>query len=98
MTSALDQVVQRNILALLQKLQDELAVSFMFITHDLNTVEAIADDVVVMRKGKVVEAGPKEEVLTPPFADYTGRLLASVPQMDPDWLSWVLAARSETKE
>lgn len=97
-TSALDQVVQRNILALLQKLQDELAVSFMFITHDLNTVEAIADDVVVMRKGTVVEAGPKAEVLKPPFTDYTGRLLASVPQMDPDWLSRVLAARSETKE
>lgn len=92
-TSALDQVVQSNILQLLQRLQDDLQVSFMFITHDLNTVEAIADAVVVMNKGKVVETGAKSDVLRPPFADYTGKLLASVPQMDPDWLSNVLAGR-----
>ena len=95
-TSALDPVVQRNVLQRLQKLQDELKVSFMFITHDLNTVEAIADDVVVMHQGQVVEAGPKAEVLTPPHPEYTGKLMASVPQMDPDWLTNVLAGRSLT--
>jgi peptide/nickel transport system ATP-binding protein len=93
-TSALDQVVQRNILQLLQKLQDDLQVSFMFITHDLHTVQAIADEVVVMNRGRVIDAGPKAEVLKPPFVDYTGKLMASVPQMDPDWLTNVLADRT----
>ena len=92
-TSALDQLVAEEVLKLLQKLQDDLRVSYMFITHDLATVRAIADDVVVMLQGQVVEAGPKNEVMSPPHHDYTQLLLSSVPEMDPDWLTRVLEAR-----
>jgi peptide/nickel transport system ATP-binding protein len=92
-TSALDQLVAEEVLKLLQKLQDDLRVSYMFITHDLATVRAIADDVVVMLQGKVVESGPKDEVMSPPHHEYTELLLSSVPEMDPDWLTRVLDAR-----
>ena len=85
-TSALDQLVAEGILELLQRLQNELGVSYLFITHDLATVKAIADDIVVMYQGKIVEQGPKQEILTPPHEDYTALLLASVPEMDPGWL------------
>ncbi|MGY6633222.1 MAG: ABC transporter ATP-binding protein [Alkalilacustris sp.] len=94
-TSALDQIVQEGILRLLERLQDSFGLAYLFITHDLATVRAIADDVVVMQAGRVVEAGPRAEVFTPPHAPYTERLLASVPQMDPDWLGGLLAARGE---
>lgn len=92
-TSALDQLVAEEILKLLQRLQNELHVSYMFITHDLATVRAIADDVVVMLQGRVVEAGEKNVVMTPPHHEYTELLLSSVPEMDPDWLDRLLAAR-----
>ena len=92
-TSALDQLVAEGILRLLARLQDDLGLAFMFITHDLATVRAIADEVVVMKEGFVVEAGPKEEMFTPPHHPYTDLLLSSVPEMDPDWLSRVLADR-----
>jgi len=85
-TSALDQLVAEGILELLQRLQNELGVSYLFITHDLATVKAIADDIVVMYQGKIVEQGPKQEILTPPHEDYTALLLSSVPEMDPGWL------------
>ena len=92
-TSALDQLVAEEILKLLQRLQDNFGVTYMFITHDLATVKAIADDIVVMLEGRVVEHGPKMEVLTPPHHEYTELLLSSVPEMDPDWLDNVLEAR-----
>ncbi|MGH1477841.1 MAG: ABC transporter ATP-binding protein [Geminicoccales bacterium] len=95
-TSALDQLVAEDILKLLQRLQDELSLSYMFITHDIGTVRAIADEVVVMFQGQVVESGPKTEMFTPPHHDYTELLLSSVPEMDPDWLSELLAARRRT--
>ncbi|MDJ0640226.1 MAG: ABC transporter ATP-binding protein [Paracoccaceae bacterium] len=85
-TSALDQVVQEGILKLLLKLQAELGVSYIFITHDIATVEAIADEIVVMHQGRVVEQGRKEDIFSPPHPDYTQLLLSSVPTMDPDWL------------
>lgn len=93
-TSALDQIVQEGILRLLDKLQTDLGLAYMFITHDLATVRAIADDVVVMQRGRVVEQGPKEEVFAPPHAPYTELLLSSVPEMDPDWLSNLLLERA----
>ena len=85
-TSALDQLVAEGILDLLLNLQKELNVSYLFITHDLATVKAIADEIVVMYQGAVVEQGTKAEILTPPYEPYTELLLSSVPEMDPDWL------------
>ncbi|MCK4985696.1 MAG: ABC transporter ATP-binding protein, partial [Desulfobacterales bacterium] len=85
-TSALDQLVAEGILKLLQALQKELRVSYLFITHDLATVKAVSDEMVVMLQGRIVEQGVKEDVLTPPFHEYTELLLSSVPEMDPDWL------------
>jgi peptide/nickel transport system ATP-binding protein len=89
-TSALDQVVAEEILKLLDRLQQELDLGYLFITHDLATVRAIADEVVVMLQGRIVEQGPKEEIFTPPHHEYTELLLSSVPEMDPDWLDRVL--------
>lgn len=92
-TSALDQLVAEGILRLLDRLQTELGLAYMFITHDLATVRAIADEVVVMQHGKVVEQGPKTEMFTPPHHPYTDLLLSSVPEMDPDWLTNLLDER-----
>ena len=92
-TSALDQLVAEGILDLLQNLQNELNVSYLFITHDLATVKAIADEIVVMYQGKIVEQGPKAKILEPPYEDYTELLLSSVPEMDPDWLDDLVERR-----
>jgi peptide/nickel transport system ATP-binding protein len=86
-TSALDQIVQEGILKLLDRLQQELNLAYMFITHDLATVKAIADEVVVMQLGRVVEQGPKGAMFRPPHEPYTDLLLSSVPEMDKDWLT-----------
>jgi peptide/nickel transport system ATP-binding protein len=92
-TSALDQLVAEGILRLLDKLQTDLNLSYMFITHDLATVRSIADEVVVMQNGKVVEQGPKDKMFRPPHHEYTDLLLSSVPEMDPDWLTNLLEER-----
>ncbi|MCG3268474.1 ABC transporter ATP-binding protein [Yoonia sp. I 8.24] len=92
-TSALDQLVAEGILRLLADLQDDLGLTYMFITHDLATVRAIADEVVVMKDGRVVEQGPKAEMFKPPHHAYTDLLLSSVPEMDPDWLTNLLEER-----
>ena len=92
-TSALDQLVAEGILQLLQDLQNELNVSYLFITHDLATVKAIADEIVVMLNGRIVEQGVKKEVLTPPYHKYTEVLLSSIPEMDPGWLDQLLLSR-----
>ena len=86
-TSALDQIVQEGILKLLMKLQKELNLTYLFITHDISTVRAISDQVVVMNFGEVVEQGLKADVFSPPHPDYTELLLSSVPEMDPNWLN-----------
>ncbi|MER9420714.1 ABC transporter ATP-binding protein [Mesorhizobium sp. M0306] len=93
-TSSLDQVIQEEILKLLMSLQKELSISYLFITHDLAIVNAIADEVAVMHRGRVVRAGEKNAVLSPPFDDYTQLLMSSVPQMDPDWLDGVIQTRA----
>ena len=95
-TSALDQLVAEEVLKLLLRLQKELGVSYLYITHDLATVKAIADEIVVMHRGRVVQSGPKSRVLTPPHEAYTELLLSSVPEMDPDWLDNLLAKRLVT--
>jgi len=96
-TSALDQIVQEGILKLLLKLQKETNVSYLFITHDIATVRAIADEIVVMYQGRVVQQGLKTEVLSPPHPPYTELLLSSVPEMDPDWLTRLLDKRAAAK-
>ncbi|MCV9961096.1 ABC transporter ATP-binding protein [Pararhizobium sp. BT-229] len=92
-TSALDPLVAEGILNLLLKLQEETAVSYVFITHDIAIVRAIADSVAVMHRGKLVRFGPKSKVLSPPFDDYTDLLLKSVPEMEIGWLEKVLTTR-----
>ncbi len=94
-TSALDQIVAEEILKLLLRLQKELKVSYLYITHDLATVKAIADEIVVMYQGRVVQSGSKSQVMTPPHHEYTAKLLSSVPEMDPDWLDDLLAQRRQ---
>ena len=77
--SALDVLVQDQILQLLKGLQDEMNLSYLFITHDLAVVRETADDIVVMRQGKVVEQGPADAIFADPQADYTRNLIDSVP-------------------
>ncbi|SDU59516.1 ABC transporter ATP-binding protein [Desulfobacula phenolica] len=95
-TSALDQLVAEGILNLLQDLQNKTNMSYLFITHDLATVKAIADKIVIMLKGKIIEQGEKKQVLSPPHHEYTDKLLASVPEMDPDWLDKLLEERASS--
>ncbi|MBB3285601.1 MULTISPECIES: ABC transporter ATP-binding protein [Rhizobium] len=92
-TSALDPLVAEGILKLLLKLQEEAHLSYVFITHDIAIVRAIADSVAVMHRGKLVRFGPKSEALSPPFDDYTDLLLKSVPEMEIGWLERVLTTR-----
>ncbi len=80
-TSALDVSVQAQILNLLRELQRELGISYLFITHNIGVVEYIADRVVVMRQGRVEEAGTTDAVLGDPQRDYTRTLLAAVPRL-----------------
>ncbi|MCZ0811604.1 MAG: ABC transporter ATP-binding protein [Pseudomonadota bacterium] len=86
-TSALDTVVAAAILDLLKELQGELGLSYMFISHDLSTVEAICDDVLVMYKGKVVEAMPATRMSQDATHPYSRLLISSVPQLDTGWLA-----------
>ncbi|WP_022705139.1 ABC transporter ATP-binding protein [Pseudorhodobacter ferrugineus] len=92
-TSALDPLVADGILKLLLNLQKIENVAYLFITHDLATVRAIADSIAVMYQGRVVRYGSKTEVLAPPFDDYTDLLLSSVPEMELGWLERTIANR-----
>lgn len=92
-TSALDPLVADGILKLLLALQAGEGVAYLFITHDLATVRAIADRIAVMYRGEVRRYGRKTDVLTPPFDDYTDLLLSSVPEMKLGWLEDVLQHR-----
>ena len=92
-TSALDPLVSDGILKLLLNLQKIEQVAYVYITHDLTTVTAIADSIAVMHCGKIVRYGTKSEVLSPPFDDYTDLLLASVPEMEQGWRESAIGRR-----
>ncbi|CAN5595121.1 dipeptide ABC transporter ATP-binding protein [soil metagenome] len=79
--SALDVSVQAQIVNLLEDLQDQLGISYLFIAHDLAVVEHISDFVLVMHHGKIVEAAPASEIYANPQHEYTKTLLAAVPQL-----------------
>ncbi|MFT5110799.1 MAG: peptide/nickel transport system ATP-binding protein [Parasphingorhabdus sp.] len=85
-TSALDSIVGANVIKLLTALRDKTGVSFVFISHDLSTVSSFADEIVVLYAGRVVEQGPTDEVLEPPFHPYTRLLISSVPELRIGWL------------
>jgi peptide/nickel transport system ATP-binding protein len=98
-TSALDQVVAAGILKLLDRLQKETGIAYMFITHDLGIVRNIAERTVVMYQGDVVEQGSTVDIFTPPQKQaYTRKLIASTPEMRTDWLDEVLRERGDLFE
>lgn len=82
--SALDVSVQAQIINLLEDLQDELGLTYLFVAHDLSVVHHICDRILVMYHGRVVEEGPVEEVFNNPQQDYTKLLLSAIPSPDPD--------------
>ena len=92
-TSALDSIVSSNVIKLLQKLRDQTGVSFVFISHDLSTVGSFADEIVVLYAGRVVEQGPVDEVLAPPYHPYTRLLISSVPELRVGWLEDTMKKR-----
>ncbi|AIR60714.1 ABC transporter ATP-binding protein [Cedecea neteri] len=92
-TSALDPLVAEEVLKLLRNLQEQLGLSYLFITHDLSTVKRIAQQVAVMYQGNVVAQGPTAQVFSAPMHSYTEKLLTSVPEMRPSWLDEVLGQR-----
>ncbi len=76
-TSALDRSVQAQIIDLLRDLQQRRRLSFLFISHDLEVVKALASEVIVMRRGRVVESGPAKDLFAAPREDYTKALFAA---------------------
>ncbi|GAA4910775.1 ABC transporter ATP-binding protein [Nesterenkonia rhizosphaerae] len=83
-TSALDVSVQARVLDMFAELQEQYDFACLFVTHDLAVVDQLADQILVMQKGRVVEQGRKEQILRSPREDYTKRLLAAAPVPNPD--------------
>lgn len=85
-TASLDQLVAKEILGLVRDLQEARSFACIFISHDIEVVRSVADDILVLQNGAAIECGQRDAVLERPSQDYTKRLLAAVPTMDPDWL------------
>lgn len=97
-TSSLDTIVSASIIRLLESFRDQFGMAIVFISHDISTIASIADRIVVMYDGEVVEEGSAAKVLHPPFHPYTRLLLSSVPQMRKGWLESVPASIMATRE
>src|SRR5699024_3301600 len=82
-TTALDVTTQKQILALIRELQEQQNTAVLFITHDFGVVAEIADRIVVMNRGRMVESGPRTDILSQPQQDYTRMLVSSVPSLTP---------------
>jgi ABC-type oligopeptide transport system ATPase subunit len=82
--SALDMSVQAQVLNLLQDLQQEMGLTYLFVAHDLNVVHHFCERTLVMYQGSVVESGPVEQIFANPVHDYTRLLLSAIPSIDPD--------------
>ncbi|MFF1296393.1 MULTISPECIES: dipeptide ABC transporter ATP-binding protein [unclassified Streptomyces] len=93
--SALDVTTQAQVVALLGELQRELGLALVFVAHDLAVVRQVSDRVAVMRRGRIVESGPADEVYDNPRDPYTEQLLAAVPALDPEVAARRRAARRE---
>ena len=93
--SALDVTTQAQVVALLGELQRELGLALVFVAHDLAVVRQVSDRVAVMRRGRLVESGPSDEVYDHPQDPYTKHLLAAVPALDPDLAARRRATRRE---
>ncbi len=93
--SALDVSLQAQIINLLKDLQAELKLAYLFITHDLNLVEHIADRIAVMYLGRIVELGPARQVMSHPLHPYTQALISAVPVADPAWKSERIVLQGE---
>jgi peptide/nickel transport system ATP-binding protein len=83
--AALDVSIQAQVLGLLRDINRETGVGLLFITHDLGVVRQVAERVLVLHRGVVVESGPTDEILDHPREAYTRRLVASMPQLDGTW-------------
>jgi peptide/nickel transport system ATP-binding protein len=92
-TSGLDTIVRMSIIDLIRDLHSKLGITFLFITHDISTIASLADDLVVMCEGKVVERGPVIKILTQPEHPYTKILMASVPHLRIGWLDEAINER-----
>ncbi|WP_413791157.1 MULTISPECIES: ABC transporter ATP-binding protein [unclassified Pseudomonas] len=95
-TSALDTVVGAAILELLRDLREQLGVSYLFISHDISTVRALCDDIVVMYSGHKIQAGTRQSYAQAPFHPYTDLLIHSVPELRQGWLETCGATTCQT--
>ncbi|WP_207282242.1 ABC transporter ATP-binding protein [Pseudomonas sp. FW300-N2F2] len=95
-TSALDTVVGAAILELLRDLRQQLGVSYLFISHDISTVRALCDDIVVMYSGHKIQAGTRQSYAQAPFHPYTDLLIHSVPELRQGWLETCGATTCQT--